>query len=225
MTFISPPFNPDHKLLKGCIVYYDLSSVGISGSTAINLINPGTYNGTISGATLLGRDRFQNMNNSLVFNGSTNNIVPSTVISGAKSVFAWIYPVGGSANNYGVIMRNNGGGYHLLIIDNSDLEISFYVGEYIRWQHVITLNTWQLIGISLETINKAYNNGMSLGTPSQGTPNKTAFSGAINQIGRIDDSVAFKGGIGEVYIYDRAISASEAAMLYAITKHRHIIKR
>ena len=187
--------------------------------------------GTVSGAVLT-TDRFGASGSAYSFDGGSSVITAGSVIipgQQALSVSAWFYRTTPLPNSYTSNIVNqadvngDGAGFSLMLKEttggNSRVrflwndqqggrsDVSTEDVEYLSWNHVV--------GVYDGALQAIYLNGVLV--------NSVANQGAITfpsnpfRIGHEDrpEVAGFAGKIDDVYIYDRALSASEVQTLFS----------
>jgi hypothetical protein len=184
-------------------VAYDLSESGVDG----------VFAGTPLPSPIV--DRF---GKSIYFNNTTAqciDISPDPLNSlTAFSVTGWVNPL---TTDIGLVQSWQAGADQILIRDNGSTGLQFYtytsgqVGGNIL---TYTLNEWQHVVFTYDgTTMRAYRNGVVSATTY-------AQTGAMNSVARLRigggtvSENPTNGNIGDVRIYNRAISAEEIADLY-----------
>lgn len=188
--------------------------------------------GIVSGAVLT-TDRFGAANSAYSFNGGSSVITAGSVISpgqSAISVAAWFYRttplpssytsnivnqahVNGDGAGFSLMLKETtGGNSRVRFLWNDQIggrsDVSTEDVQYLQWNHVV--------GVYDGMIQAIYLNGSLV--------NSVSNQGAINfpsnpfRIGHEDrpEVAGFAGKIDDVYIYDRALSASEVSSLYSV---------
>ncbi|MCK9592323.1 MAG: LamG domain-containing protein [Methanoregula sp.] len=235
----------DRELLKDCIAAYDLSTYQISGSTAYNIINPGTYDGTISNCSY-GTDRFGISSNALKCNESGYNSSSGVAISksvehlGAKTVLMWIYLNALNVqqyiyDTYKASSANHGWGIY---ITGSNNIIQIVSGKgtsgtpRVQLNFVGIPNAWAFIGFSWDgTTNsntvKAYLNGINTYSGTAISTETTTQTSNIRLFGyNLSTTKGYtENPINFIAFWNRAIDDTEIMRLYSTSQLRHLIKR
>ncbi len=180
-------------------------------------------------ATLAAGTSAGNGGNSVVFDGSTYWTFPSLGPLPVFTVTAWYYNTGSYGNGVlpTIVTEQVGGGYvNYALTFNQVLGTSgqwsggtFASGWYIGTQFSISNNTWTHMAYTYDGNDIiTYVNGTSVGTVTIGAVNPST-SGLPGRIGRRWDSANYiTGRIGEIRIYNTALSAGEIASLYTSTQ-------
>jgi len=187
--------------------------------------------GVVSGPVLT-TDRFGADNSAYSFNGGSSVITAGSVLSHGQStisVSAWFYRTTPLPNSYTSNIVNqadvngDGAGFSLMLKEttggNSRVrflwndqiggrsDVSTGEVEYLAWNHVV--------GVYDGNVQAIYLNGALVGS----VPNQGAITFPSNpfRIGHEDrpEVAGFAGKIDDVYIYDRALSASEVQTLFS----------
>jgi hypothetical protein len=151
------------------------------------------------------------------------------------TISSWIFPVSfGVGNSQGRILDKGTWAYpyygYMLYVNNTTAtkaihyscgNILITTGGYIN--NSVDLNTWQHFAITHSGLTATfYKNGVSIGSSTNifGATNVSNMSANIGNSVLLDR--AFDGKIASARIYDRALSATEIAQLYASTKGRYL---
>lgn len=174
----------------------------------------------------------------LAFDGAETNIALSSpaaldnIFSGGGTITAWFMASSAGEGGYGRILEkatgaNSANGYSLTYMNNTTIMFwREFSGGDAQWGNISTSwGVWHHIAIAYDDSDPnndpaIYLDG-SLVTPSDsnstGTANTDAASNLV--IGNSDaGDRAFDGSLDDVRIYDRALSVTEIAYLYASTK-------
>ncbi|MDP4267549.1 MAG: LamG-like jellyroll fold domain-containing protein, partial [Bacteroidota bacterium] len=183
----------------------------------------GTYNGTVSGATLT-TDRFGNSNSAYLFNGINNYIsIPNTYDFIPRTINIWFNASDGDYSDLRVIYGSdnpnlkNGLVYATIKDINGAKKLLLSVADT-RDTVDISLNKWYNITISTD-INKMvkfYLNGCLISILYYNT-NLTSVDGLNNSIigaGRFAANRFFLGKIDDIKIFNRVLCESEIKYLY-----------
>jgi len=184
---------------------------------------------TVTGAIWrLNGHYFDGMDDEIVVGNPTalNNL-------GSLSILAWINPDTLGKGNYGRIADKRANGWHFALLTNNRL--AFYVdytttdlGVYSP-NNSITLGSYQHVAVAWDGSTTATNailyvNGTALSRNSDtnGAGARQDDSARSLRIGNnVDDSYVFDGVIGEVLIYNRALTPLEIQHNYLATKWRY----
>lgn len=229
-----------HDLFTGCVLYLDMNG------DAKDVTN-NNNDGTVNGATLT-TDHLGSANRAYSFDGSNDSITVSDSSSldiGTNdfTISAWIKTGSTITENGGSIInkRAQGSGLSFIgysfgyrstgvprcIIDDTDYGIFDSTTS-------LSADTWYLITFVCDRDNESnclwYINGQatSMSNSFQSTFAATAGSLANSEdllIGHNNYPAAsdyFDGTVSEVFIHERALSASEAALLYQLTSKKYI---
>jgi hypothetical protein len=223
--YINPAVNYTTTMIvpQGLLINFTATTYSGSGAWS-NTGALGTgYNATVENGT----PSKNTAGNGIVFNGTTNFTFPNIAVGNAWSVSLWMKRTGVSGNsaswitqnysgttmNMGVYTNDPGTG-----VDSTQVVGSFFTGNWRTCAPTtIALNTW---------INITYTwNGTVLTSYANGTTNAattlpfTAIdSGNAYRIGRRWDGATYiLGEIGQVLIYNRALTATEVLQNYNAT--------
>jgi gliding motility-associated-like protein len=196
------------------------------------------YDGFVSGATLI-PDRTGTPNSAYNFNGTTSYIsisknIPSTLTT--FSISMWLKPGTNSGDGFIFWEGNNICGNDIyLVLQNSTLKLgankSSSLGGLGNSSHTYTvpspfLNTWtHVVWVMEPTVSKLYVNGyLAITINSNG--NGSGYNYAASYGSKFDGNGGscgaprqfyYQGGIDDVRLYNRSLSASEALGLFNIT--------
>ncbi|MFZ3031807.1 MAG: LamG domain-containing protein [Candidatus Moraniibacteriota bacterium] len=167
------------------------------------------------------------------FDGTDDHITagaPTALnMTGTMTVSAWIYPEtfgGGGGKGRIVDKDSNATTGFIFSVDNVTVASGFafmvnttVAPRFLGAANTITLNTWQHVTATLDgnKIATLYKNGMKVASASV---SELPTTGSNNFVigGRTSDNLRnFDGSIDEVRVYNRALSAEEAANLYRLT--------
>ncbi|MBU6320948.1 hypothetical protein KGO04_00170 [Patescibacteria group bacterium] len=165
--------------------------------------------------------------NALSFNGtnyiSLGNVAALSFPSTDFGICAWAYPIENS--NYREIVNKGDSGsasgsqYEVLLDNSGKYAFNVMVGGVVdRLADTATasLNKWAYVcGVRQGALNSLYVNGILRNSASFSGPLNTTSNGvSIGAAGNGNTSLAFRGTIDEVRIYNRALSSSEVKQLY-----------
>jgi len=222
-TSCSTPKQPQASATPGLMGRWDLNE----GSGTIAHDTSGNAN---TGTLINGPTWVQGKNSqALSFNGSSQYVsVPNSSslnlpAASAVTMCAWVYSTSGSTGSYQGIMAKRtafGGPY--------DYGINFITGQFqvytqgksgiIGFNYDLPVKTWtHVCGVISSGPTALYINGALFG--SAGSGGGVMSDNSIFQIGGSYSDTnggneVFNGIIQDVYVYDRALSASEIASLY-----------
>ncbi len=187
--------------------------------------SPYGNNGTVTGATLT-TDRKGQANSAYSFNGSSNYInIPnssSMQMSSAVTISAWVDPSSISGTR-SILMKGQSGNnwdYGLALVSG----VPTYTADAanLSYGSAISTSKWTQIVMTLSIGGSLtmYVNGQSVGSTS--TPTNSSCSGTClspsslsAEIGNANSaSFYFAGSIGEVRVYNRALTSTEVTNLY-----------
>ena len=170
-----------------------------------------------------------NGGNSVVFDGSTYWTFPSLGALSTFTVTAWYYNTGTYGNGVlpTIITEQVGSGFvNYALTFNQVVGTSgqwsggtFASGWYIGTQFSISNNTWTHMAFTYDGNDiVTYVNGSPIGTVTIGpvSPGSSGFPGRIGR--RWDDANYITGRIGELRIYNVALSGTEIGNLYSSTQ-------
>jgi hypothetical protein len=225
-------FGGSNIVTDGLVLWLDAAnrkSYPGSGNTWLDLSGNG-YNGTLTNGPT-----FNSANNgSIVFDG-TNDYISTSGISTSFTEFAietWIYVSQPQPNEYSSIVFSRGGGgiitgLHFLgnAFGGNGYKLSYtYNGSGYTWTGPPSISQVGWTSVSLVFVGSSaifYINGIYAAANFQAL--STTNLSVLN-IGR-DSSVFsryFKGSIGTVKIYNRALSAQEVQQNYDALKSRYL---
>lgn len=212
--------NAQSFITNGLVAYYPFN--GNANDASGNGLN-----GTNNGATMTA-DRFGNANAAFSFNGSSSYISFATVPTSQTNnwtVSSWIKPaalsqigtvvsvghdsgVGGSANGYQTCINSG----NSAVSGNLFAAIYGGISTYSSGFAFTSTDAWtQIVLLRTNGIASFFVNGIQVGETVSSNPRvPTSFT-----IGSANGIRFFKGCIDDVRIYNRALSPSEVAQLYA----------
>jgi hypothetical protein len=205
----------------GPIAYYKLDET--SGTTASDSSGNGK-NGTITGTATWAAGK---KNNALTLNGSNTYVsLPSGIVAGLTSFSfaAWVNPAalsnwmrvfdfGTGTSDYMFLTPQSGGGWRFAITtsgNGSEQQLNYATAPSTGvWTHVAVTLTGTTGTLYVNGVQVAQNTSMTLNPSSLGTT-------TLNYLGKSQYSdPLFNGALDEVYIYNRALSATEVSNLYS----------
>jgi len=227
-----------NELFNGCVAYYDGS---LNSSGQLQDLSGNGYNGSITGATRTGNNRFGFSNKSLYFSNTTDKVdtgISSGMGTGAFTAIAWI----NSNINTTVLNRvivNNGYnsitstmGFQLALVYSSpNFGLYFLISTGSAWtsQAVFSslltcYNNWAFVAMTFipSTNYNLYVNGSNIYTGSIAyTTHANPYTVYIGKdYGRTDST--FSGNIGEVILYNRSLSSYEISLIYKLTSQKYL---
>ena len=193
-----------------------------SGTTWSDL--KGSNDGTLTNM----ENNFDSANKgSLIFDGSNEYVARSNFI-GTTSTFSVCHWIKLAANQTTRTIFSNytssNRGWVTGISDNSQNVVKFYLGNTVHLyaSSALDINVWYLVSVTYDNgnpkiyINDTLNNSSSSATVVFGS---TLYS---NDIGRLGvGSQYFNGSIANVFVYNRALTASEVLQNYNATRGRY----
>jgi hypothetical protein len=225
--YLSPASNYAGAVVpQGLIVRYDATTYSGSGAWSNTAALGTNFNATVEAGT----PSKNTAGNGIVLNGATNFTFSNIAVGNAWSVSLWMKRTGtsgqasswitqnysGTTMNMGVYTNDSGTG-----VGTDQVTGSFFTGDWRKCgATTLALNTW---------VNVTYTwNGSLLTSYANGASNSAstlAFTatdaGNAYRIGRRWDGGAsyILGEIGQVLIYNRALTASEVLQNYAATSN------
>ena len=170
-------------------------------------------------------------NGSIVFDGTDDEVLINNSDSinfiGAQqyTVLVWIYPNLGGVTWHGIVSKGNSQQYALTI--NSTSAYLHYETNQGGIIHVdspnnsVSANTWQQVGIRYDGSTKTiWKNGVSIASQAATTLNSSTNTEQL-RIGEGNNGEQYRGNIGVVQIYNRALSAAEITQNFNTTKGRY----
>jgi len=233
----------DKSILRNALIYYDLSSRGVAGTTVKNLVAPGTLDGEVVGTgwTYTDADRFGITKNSNA-NFTTSKYVTTPAVfnftDGAAAIWIKLLSVGSSQSigGFGGISPN----YYIFdIFVASTGKPTFQVRQQMtptEYSSTISLNSgvstgqWNLI---VGSWGSTYKHNLYLfnqsGFIEKSSANVSYYPGGSYSpyIGcnfyNNSPSNPFGGNVGEVIVWNRQISEAEIYQLFSTTCKRYLI--
>ena len=179
------------------------------------LTNGPTFNSSNGGSIL-----FDGSNDSIsISNSSSLNTTPTVTIS------SWINPSGFGGGNFGRIIDSQDS--YKFFLDNTvtygTLGVRYWpsTGAALSVSNVVTLNEWANFTVVHSGSNVViYKNGISIGT--SGSFSTLPSTSSTILIGNRDDNArGFEGKMSQVFIYNRALTATEVQQNYHAHKGRY----
>jgi hypothetical protein len=216
-----PPSQPAGYITNGLAAYWRFNDG--SGSTAADSSGNGNT------LPLIGSPSWGS--NYVVFNGSSqygdiNGSAFSSLDQQSKTICAWINK--DSSSQKGIINKYVSGGWSFQVLENNRLD--WFVDDYTpdltdQGPATITPGTWTFVAVTWAYPNTASNavsyyiNGELNWSSETGGAYESSSSGADLQVGNVftGPTYAFDGGMHDVAIYDRVLSAAEIETNYVIT--------
>ena len=205
--------NAQSFITNGLVAYYPFNGNANDASGHGN-------NGTVNGATLT-QDRTGISNAAYSFNGLNNYVgfasVPTSQIDN-WTITAWVKPASFSqAQSIAVALGyddgNSGNGYSLGIYSGRLHSVFGGVGDLDGGFTFPATNQWhQLVMLRSLGVTTFYVNGIETSSGNTATP----YGPSSFRIGSENGLRFFNGAIDDVRIYNRALSSSEVAQLYAV---------
>jgi hypothetical protein len=210
-------------LNQGLVAYYPFNGDANDASGNGN-------NGTSQGVSLTA-DRFGTLNSAYSFDGNGFITIPSSLslkVTGTKiTLAAWINPsqFTGSGNGRTILRKEcqtgNSGGYYFRVSNAGFLNFGGRYGNDLGFDTyaqngALPLNTWSHVAVTYDgNTVRFYVNGTVVDTTAL-NQSITADDDALN-IGVLSSAYLtefFYGAIGEVRIYNRALSTSEIQIVF-----------
>jgi hypothetical protein len=207
------------------LVYYDAGNIVSyprSGTTWTNLAGA-TLNATISNSPV-----FDLNNRNFTFNGTNNFATVSSTgfnrTNGqALSVAIWIKPARNGGTYQDLVTCRNTSLFNWILYQHTDGgEISLHGAAQNKSTYVAPLNTWTYITATVTTdgISTIYANGVPKYRVVGYTYNAQAPGAVYIGVANTGLQEAYKGGVGTVAIYNRALSAPEVMRNFIAEKNR-----
>jgi hypothetical protein len=212
---------------QGLIVRYDATTYSGSGTWSNTAALGTNFNATVEN----GSPSKNTAGNGVVFNGATNFTFSNIALGNKWSASVWAKRTG---------LNQSGACYLIQNLTGSDLNVGIYTnftasdgnagadqvsGGFFRslWKSptalTMNLNTWYHIQYTWDgTILSFYVNGSISASITPGVA--AVDNGSVYRIGRRWDSASYiVGEIGQVAIYNRALTATEVSQNYAATSN------
>lgn len=207
------------------LVYYDAGNIVSyprTGTTWTNLASA-TLN-----ATLVNGPTFDPNNRCLVFNGSNQYAtVASTAFNRTTgqevTACAWINPTRNAGFYQNIVVNRSNTLYNWMLYQHGDGgEISFHGAAQNKSTYVPKLNTWTHIAATVTSagVMTIYGNGLPKYRVANYTYNLQAPGSLFIAVARSSVVEQFKGGIGTVAVYNRALSGPEIMTNFIAEKNR-----
>ena len=161
-------------------------------------------------------------NSALEFNGSTSRITASNSADlhpDSFTISVWIKPIAwntGSASSF-VAKRGTNSGYFFEFLTSSGTVNLDLGGSSTRWntQYVPPFNQWRHLLVTASATGRSFYVNGSLFRETTTVPSIFSSNTASLSIGNDDGIYSFNGSIDDVRIYNRVVSAGEAALLFS----------
>lgn len=211
--------------------FYDNSGLALySMDNTINDLS-GNYNGSLKTGSLVYSSSSKKLGTHSFTCNSTNSFsVPTIKNSYPFSISAWVYFNSGTPNNqFKEIMNLSIGGQRVStgLVDwdnNGTYQITLMYGGQNHWTFGpnFTTNTWQHVTWSVVGNNDAshaiYLNGVAQSATNRGGSHGGTAGWVIG--GNQDGAELFNGSIDQLRFFNKALSSSEVAALYAFESTR-----
>ena len=206
------------SLDTGLVGMWSFNGADINGTTAYDRSGSGN-NGTLTNGPV---PTIGKVGQALSFDGVDDNVDFGTSnsldVSSALTISMWFKRNGNGGNLYhGLIQRFSAGvvGYQLYTFNDNTL--SFYTNTVANSTYTLSDNNWHHYVVTNDgSTTKFYVDGVSYGSTAQTLSSVT--SATTNNIGKYGTQGNTNGLIDEVRIYNRALTADEARLLYNIGK-------
>ena len=213
-----------NSIPSGCVLYLPLWHPSLSGPV-FKSPDPYGHICTVTGATWGKYGR--------TFNGTSDVITIPPISTDDFTMMAWVNPTDITTDNITILSNNVGASPHSLFRFNVDgttvlLEINDNEGDQFQdttITHGVSINEWHLFSITISGTTCSLDRDVT-----QIYTQTVAAYGlqtiATNWLLGRDNRAApndnwFKGNIGEVWFYNRALSAGEILYNYNSTKWRY----
>lgn len=204
--------------INGLVLYLPLWHPELNGSTIVSK-DLNAHSCTVTGATwgTLGR----------TFNGSSHFIdcgkAASLDITGDITILCWVNRNDVEAGMFPVCKAGGSTTYQYALYIATGRTLFFAYGNN-QWLTastiLVTASAWQMIGISLTAASGFYFINATTEVSGGATPVSQDKKLSIGRRGETDD-LYFGGLIGEVLIYNRALTPYEIKSIYLATKWRY----
>jgi hypothetical protein len=230
--FLSPASNYSAAVVpQGLLVNFDATSYSGSGAWT-NTASLGTnYNATVENGT----PSKNAAGNGVVFNGATNFTFSNPVLGNAWTAVTWVKRTGnnqasacyltqtgagGGITNLSIFTNDSGAG-----VGSNQLTGGFYTGATWKTTSPYTLNqnVWYNVAYTWDgTTLVSYVNGASNAALVAGVASSN--NGNTYRIGRKWDTASYiVSEMGQILIYNRAITAAEVLQNYAATSNIYTV--
>jgi hypothetical protein len=233
--------NQANKAKDGLVGYWSFNGPDVSGTTAYDRSasanNGSIRNGTFPVAGKVGQafDFTESRDNDVNIANGTPYMLPQ------KTISVWIKPRTTGGSGFGSIVhltQNSADGWNLSLCDNNGSEcpgspntlefFQYFTGNNACWSagaNVVKMNEWSHVAVTYDNTSLTndptmYLNGVPISSTKYCTPTGVADEGTspTTYIGSFSGSFNFDGGIDEVRIYNRILSADEIKQLYNLGK-------
>ena len=210
---------------------YDVSSYS-SGTILTDIksgVNATLYNSPVYTSTSGKYLTFNGINNYAITGDLSSKMGNTNVIT----ILAWVYPTGNGVISSELTVGNPSSGWHESVIEitgGNTLRVGFWNGGGItQLSTVITLNTWNLVGITYDgTTMKGYLNNVNFGstTFSRQAAHMYGGGGEYFALGLSDATNMGSGAygsfrLGDFQIFNRALTADELDRTYNLYAYRY----
>jgi hypothetical protein len=221
----------------------NFTATNYSGSGAWT--NLGGYGTNFNATVEAGTPSKNAAGNGVVFNGSTNFTFPNIAVGNAWTASVWAKRTGSNDPGGSYLTQLNGDGGGGVFVMNMSLYTNFIQGDganassnQVNGGFYNAINGWRnggAINLSLNTwVNftytwngttiSAYSNGSLIASLSPGI--NSSNSGLAYRIGRrwdVGGSAFIRSEIGQVLIYNRALTSNEVMQNYTATSNVYIV--
>jgi hypothetical protein len=224
--FLSPASNYSAAVVpQGLLVRFDATTYSGSGAWSNTAALGSGYNATVEAGT----PSKNGAGNGVVFNGATNFTFSNIALGNSWSASMWIKRTGTPDEAAAYITQNYTGVINMRIYTNYDdispdqLSGGFF-GPVVNGSKInMTLNSWVYVTYTWSgTTMSTYLNGTNIG--SSNVSATSVDQGSAYRIGRRWDLASYvRAEIGQILIYNRAITAAEVAQNYAATSNVYTV--
>jgi len=206
-------------------LYLDMESTTEEATPKLEDLTGKNNHGTISGATsIAGRRGFARDFSGTIYDYVSIPDSASMDISTAITVAAWVKPEGAHGGGYGGVWFDQATSWRnrVLVKDDGSVWAQFRIGgvdkSFATAAGWAPLNVWTHVAYTYDgATERVYINGRQ--QASQASSGTLAISGAARLIGRGYNAAGaetyfFNGGIDEVRVFSRSLSATEVASLH-----------
>jgi len=206
------------------LLRFDASTYSGTG----NWSNTGNLGATYNATRISGTPTKNAAGNGLVFNGATSTLaytVPNiSALSTVYTLSTWVKRLPSFTGFSAIFTQDFAGGNISPIFGpaNTNSQVvqvgHFTSGYYLTNSSTMTLNTWFNFTATFDgTIYRLYENGVATTTYTPGV--SPGNSGLQYYIGRLWSASYFTGEVGQLLVYNRALSPAEVLQNYAATSN------
>jgi gliding motility-associated-like protein len=231
---------PKKLLIKMGFLFWAFAYLAISGRTELKAQNTVVFfpfcqttedwsgnqnHGKAQGDITYQKDRFNNSNGAIAFNGSNSYITvanSSSLRSPSRelSITAWVYIEGWASNNEAPIL--NRAGLNQYGVTLSSNKFKFHTGRSVLSADFnFSLNQWYFIGVVYNSNEIQFYVNDKLIASKVGVGNLTPDNFPL-EIGRDISAAPFylKGALDDIFIFDKALNFGEVQRLYRFSNLR-----